>query len=405
MAADQERVSFKGRLLYPQECAHMFPLPWAVLSILFPVAFLQSFLTLVRVRLVRSGITVTLLMFCCSWIPVSAQTPAWVWMSGSNTVACTTANSVTTCEQPGVYGTLGVPGAGNVPGSRLGAAGWTDSNGVLWLFGGGAESPDGASFSYFNDLWAFDPSTLEWTWMGGSSSGGARGVYGTLGVPDPANIPGARTGAARWTDASGNFWLFGGSGFDSLGKSGVLNDLWEFNPTSHQWTWVGGSSTLPGPLGGQPGVYGVLGNPAPGNIPGGRTSAAAWTDASGNFWLFGGSGTDAAGNSGTLNDLWEFSPSTLQWTWMSGSSVMTCTTTTGTFQIKTCGQSGVYGTLGVAAAGNVPQGLTSTATWTDSGRNLWLFGGQGKPTIVVEGQLVLIEVSDLNELWEFNPSN
>ena len=32
-----------------------------------------------------------------------------------------------------------------------------------------------------------------------------------------------------------------------------------------QWAWAGGSSTV-----GQPGVYGTLGTPAPGNIPGGR---------------------------------------------------------------------------------------------------------------------------------------
>jgi N-acetylneuraminic acid mutarotase len=313
-------------------------------------------------------------------------------------------NSNTKCEQAGVYGTLGIPAAGNVPGSRVGAAGWTDSNGVLWLFGGGEEAADGASFSYFNDLWAFDPSTLQWTWMGGNSTGGAAGVYGTLGVSDLANVPGARLGAARWTDASGNFWLFGGSGFDSLGRNGDLNDLWEFNPSTRQWTWMGGSSTLPGPFGGQPGVYGVLGSPAAGNIPGGRTSAATWTDKSGDFWLFGGSGTDSSGNSGTLNDLWEFDPSTHQWTWMGGSSVMTCTTTTGTFKVTTCGQPGVYGTLGTAAGGNVPQGITSTATWTDSGGNLWLFGGQGEPIVVIEGQLILFEVSDLNELWEFNPS-
>ncbi len=37
------------------------------------------------------------------------------------------------------------------------------------------------------------------------------GIYGTKGTPDPANIPGARTGATSWTDNDGKFWLFGGS--------------------------------------------------------------------------------------------------------------------------------------------------------------------------------------------------
>src|SRR5580698_4686755 len=79
------------------------------------------------------------------------------------------------------------------------------------------------------------------------------------------------------------------------------------------WIWMGGSNT--GGTGGQSGVYGTLGTPAAGNIPGGRFDAVSWTDSSGNFWLFGGDGYDGAGNNGGLNDLWEFNPSTNRWTW------------------------------------------------------------------------------------------
>jgi hypothetical protein len=45
---------------------------------------------------------------------------------------------------------------------------------------------------------------------------------------------------------------------------------------------------------GVPGVFGTLGTPAAGNTPGGSQYASAWTDSSGNFWLFGGYGTEAA---------------------------------------------------------------------------------------------------------------
>jgi len=66
----------------------------------------------------------------------------------------------------------------------------------------------------------------EWTWMGGNSTDPASctvlndycahpGVYGTQGTPASGNIPGARRGAVGWTDASGNLWMFGGSGNDS----------------------------------------------------------------------------------------------------------------------------------------------------------------------------------------------
>jgi hypothetical protein len=70
---------------------------------------------------------------------------------------------------------------------------------------------------------------------------------------------------------------------------------------------MGGSSTI-GSNGGQSGVYGTLETPASGNIPGGRASAASWTDSSGNLWLFGGRGFDVNGNYGELNDLWVYQP-------------------------------------------------------------------------------------------------
>jgi Chitobiase/beta-hexosaminidase C-terminal domain len=87
-------------------------------------------------------------------------------------------------------------------------------------------------------------STLgEWSWMGGSNS--------ILG-----NIPGARSGTTRWTDQSGNLWLFGGSYNRSM--IGEFNDLWKFSPSTDEWTWMGGSNTVAS-NGGQPGVYGTLG--------------------------------------------------------------------------------------------------------------------------------------------------
>src|ERR1035437_6906879 len=157
----------------------------------------------------------------------------------------------------------------------------------------------------------------EWTWMGGSDVVGQFGVYGTLGTPAAGNIPSSRWYASNWTDSSGNLWLFGGAGFDANGNLGDLNDLWEFSPSTNEWAWIGGSSTV-----GQSGVYGTLGTPAAGNIPGGRESDSSWTDSSGHLWLFGGSGRDANGSWGYLNDLWEFNPSTTQWAWMGGSSAM-----------------------------------------------------------------------------------
>jgi len=218
----------------------------------------------------------------------------------------------------------------------------------------------------------------EWAWMGGSSAGSQPGVYGTLGVPAAGNIPGSRQSPVSWTDSSGHLWLFGGVEFDANGTEGYLNDLWEFNPSTNEWAWMGGSST-----GSQPGVYGTLGVPAPGNIPGGRFAAVSWTDSGGHFWMFGGAGFDANGIVGDLNDLWQFSPSTNEWAWMGGSSTVPC---------NSCGQPGVYGTLGTPAPGNIPGGRIYPVSWTDSSGYLWLFGGASD----ISG--------NFGDLWEFNPS-
>ena len=125
--------------------------------------------------------------------------------------------------------------------------------------------------------------------MGGSSSFGssAHGTYGVLGQPATGNIPGSRWSAATWTDANGNLWLFGGQGYDASDPEGILNDLWEFNPSTNQWAWMGGSSTLncadvPQKYCHQPGVYGTMGDPAAANIPGSRMLSFSWRDVKGN---------------------------------------------------------------------------------------------------------------------------
>jgi hypothetical protein len=109
----------------------------------------------------------------------------------------------------------------------------------------------------------------EWAWMSGASTSlGQTGNYGTLGVASSSNVPGYRTDATTWTDSSGNLWLFGGGG-PSSGTNGSihLNDLWEFNPDTNQWTWMSGYDNTVG------GVYGTLGVPAAANVPGARQEA------------------------------------------------------------------------------------------------------------------------------------
>ncbi|HEV2484205.1 MAG TPA: kelch repeat-containing protein [Terracidiphilus sp.] len=313
------------------------------------------------------------------------STDQWAWMAGSSTLGSTESH-------PGVYGTLGVAAPGNIPGSRDSAATWTDMSGNLWLFGGYGDDVNNLA-GYLNDLWEFNPSTLQWTWMAGSTTRYPLGVYGTLGAPSSANTPGGRQNAAAWTDSNGNFWLFGGAGANAPDP----NDLWKFNPSALEWTWMSGNQA--GSAGVPYGVYGTLDVPAPVNIPGGRDSATTWTDANGNFWLLGGFGYDSttSGNYDELNDVWQFNPSVQQWTWMGGSSVTrsglySCYQVTGG---SVCGQPGVYGTLGVPAPGNISGARALAGSWVDSAGNLWLLAGAGSDS---ESQW-----GNLNDLWEYSP--
>jgi N-acetylneuraminic acid mutarotase len=291
----------------------------------------------------------------------------WTWQGGLNTI-----------NASGVYGTQGAAAATNLPGARYDSSSWTDSSGDFWLFGGYGYGADGA-LGALNDLWRFSPSTGLWTWVSGGNTENAGGVYGTLGTAAASNAPGARYSATSWIDSSGDLWLFGGYGYDSTGAAiGYLNDLWKFSPDTGLWTWVSGAEAK-----NAPGLYGVEGTAAAGNAPGARYSANSWIDSSGNLWLFGGYGYNSTAGLGDLNDLWRYSPSSGQWTWISGGEGYDA--------------AGVYGTLGTAAATNVPGARQSGNSWIDSAGNLWLFGGYGYDGAGGVGYL--------NDLWRYSLSS
>jgi hypothetical protein len=315
-----------------------------------------------------------------NFYPVSTPISEWTWEGGNSTG-----------NNKGVYGTLKSPSLNNIPGGRSAGNSWTDGSGNLWIFGGKGYDSTGA-LGLLNDLWEFNPAS-GWAWMGGSSTvgskGGQPGVYGALGTPDVNNIPGGRQYAVSWTDSSGNFWLFGGYGYDSAGTGGALHDLWKFDPSTKAWTWMSGYSAIGNSTGagGQLGIYGTPGSFDALNLPGSRQYAVGWADSSGNLWLFGGEGSDSKGTLGYLNDLWEFSPSqgvAGQWAWMGGSSTASK-------------YSASYGPKGSAQGTNIPGGRLSALSWTDKNGNFWLFGGEGYDANGVFGEL--------NDLWEFNPAS
>ena len=318
----------------------------------------------------------------------SPATNQWTWIAGSNTLACP---QFTTCGVGAAYGTLRTPSPANAPGGRSGAIGWTDNNGNLWLYGGtGLITPPSAgnSGAQLDDLWMFDISTKQWTWMNGTNTGNhfQSVITGARGVPSLGNMPEAFTGPSAWTDKNGHFWMFG----DSDGSS----EFWEFDPSINEWTWMGGISCSVPCTVNPPGVYGTLGLPAPDNFPSPRSNASTWTDNNGNLWLFGGYGSGSNNVLGHLNDLWQFNPSTGEWAWMGGITAVPAQDGQG-------GVAGVYGALGTPWPGNAPGGRKAVATWTGADGNLWLFGGYG---FGINNQPAYAMLGALNDLWVYQPS-
>jgi gliding motility-associated-like protein len=283
----------------------------------------------------------------------TAQNGVWTWMKGAPTIS-----------PSGIYGTQGVSSPLNVPPGSYEAADWTDLSGNFWIFGG---------LEIFTNvmhtgIWKYNVSTNEWTWMQGPQTTNNAGVYGTQGVPSPANYPGSRSfGARTWTDMNGNFWLFGGLGFDVNGFLGPMNDLWKYNTVTNEWTWMHGPQVAY-----SAGNYGTQGVPAPSNLPQySWESTATWIDNNGDLWTFGGIGASVGDDV-----MWRYSIATNEWTWMSGQ--------TSSFLISPS-----HGTMLVPSASNTPGSRFVYSHFQDNQGNFWLFGDS---------------FNGFADMWMYNPS-
>ncbi len=209
----------------------------------------------------------------------------WTWASGSQS-----------------FNLQGTPATSSAPPSRAFAASWIDSHGALWLFGGGYSDAAGNNPHALNDLWVYTPSNGQWAYVAGGID--VSSTVGTTGIGSTSNIPGARGSSVVWTDNVGHIWVFGGKGYGTTSGSlsSLLNDLWTFDPTSKQWTYVSG----PQNPNTNPGVYFLPGQGT--SQPGARATSVGWVDSSGQLWMFGGNGFDSSNSALAvdLNDLWMF---------------------------------------------------------------------------------------------------
>jgi N-acetylneuraminic acid mutarotase len=311
----------------------------------------------------QSSFAFALILFCTS-ISFSQN---YTWIKGSSNI-----------DKSGIYGSKGISSSSNNPGSREGAMSWKDNSGNFWLFGGLGFDAVG-TYDMLNDLWKYSFQTNEWIWIGGDILADKVGIYGTQGMASSNNKPGARIFGSTWADASGNLWLFGGVGNGTVNNQDLLNDVWKYNISTGQWTWVKGSSSTM-----QTANYGTLNVSNNSNRPGARLGACNWIDASGNFWMFGGYGVANNTLTGSLSDLWKYNSVTNQWVWINGNNLID--------------QNGVYGTLGVASTSNKPGSRAGANAWADNAGNIWMFGGNGFDATSAADDI-------LSDLWKFNINN
>ncbi|MFY0671943.1 MAG: choice-of-anchor J domain-containing protein [Bacteroidia bacterium] len=282
----------------------------------------------------------------------------WQWVSGSSQTG-----------QAPSYGTKGTAGTSYHPAGKQSANIWYH-NGYIYVFGGYGDMDNVTSYS--NEFWRYEIASKKWTWLGGGNQGAYYGVYSGAAS---SNHPGSRYRAASF-EYKGKLYLFGGYGYASTGGIGFLNDLWEYDPSTGNWTHISGSNVV-----NQLGTYGTKGTASSANIPGGRYygPSGASVDKNGKAYLFGSYGYASSGG-GYLNDLWSYDIENDEWVWLSGSNL-------GSGQAS-------YGTKGVAVSANIPGARFGSGVACDEAGNLWVYGGRGYDDDNV--------LSVLNDFWKYD---
>lgn len=283
------------------------------------------------------------------------STNNWKWLRGSDVV-----------DKLGIYGIKGTAATLNEPGSRYGAISWNTN--VLYMMGGHGYG-SGMNTGSLNDLWKYDPTANNWTWLKGGNTTNQSGIYGVKGVSDPNNTPGSRYDSFSW-ELNGQLYLMGGTIFDAIGVKGYGNDLWKYNPVTNNWIWLKGSSFAD-----PPDNFGTKGISNSNNTPGGRRGSATWVF-NNKLYLMGGEQLY-----GSYNDLWEFDTETNNWTWLKGSNIPT--------------QIGNYGTIGISSASNTPGSRLFPGSAYLYNFKLYLMGGNGTDNTLNQGHL--------NDVWEYVP--
>lgn len=294
-------------------------------------------------------------------------TQQWSWEHGANSI-----------NSDGLYGSLGEFNVTNLPPSRIGALGWSDSHNHFYLMGGAAVN----SADRFSDLWKYKPAEREWAFIKGSSALNVGGVYPPVNTSTPEAMPGARANSVTWTNfTTDRLYLFGGQGVPASGGLGTnaLADLWSFDTTGLNWTFHKGMTG-----GNGSGVYVTKGVPSDNGYPSSRIGATGGGTIGGKGFIFGGNGrTYSHSFNAVNNEVWTYDASGNRFTWESGD--------------YTTDVNGVHGAVNATHASYKPGARYGAASWSVGTSHMYLFGGTGY-SFGTNGN------GYLNDLWRYDVS-
>lgn len=123
--------------------------------------------------------------------------------------------------------------------------------------------------------------------------------------------------------------------------------------------------------------------------PSPRSGAMTWKDNDGNFWLFGGTGTDMKKKVGAFNDLWKFDTKARIWQLVKGER----------FTEKQTPQT----QKNIEKATNTPSGRRDAANWLDKDGNFWLYGGRSMDDFTIYDDMWMFDVKKGN--WILTSDN
>ena len=200
------------------------------------------------------------------------------------------------------------------PGSVYGHDIVMDLKGDIWLFGGDMQI--GGSVGLSQDVWKFSVNGSgdggTWEHQKGSQAINQGGVEGTQGEAATANVPGGRKYFAMDIAENNVIWIMGGRAMSTGSVESNLGDLWKYNTTTNEWTFVTGATT-------NNRDETFIDNFTKGEITsmhiGSRKHFDMTIDESGTLWLFGGM---LNANTRKGKDLWKFDSNTGVFTLISG---------------------------------------------------------------------------------------